>query len=197
MTISESLGLSGPYRAPGPLPPFDHCGYEVALQMVIASLKAGRYAATHQQWDTFRRLWTAYSNQVRSSRIANQMWFSLADGNGSSYNQLLVKPCGSLWFQRFMAGCRKRMGQDWRPNRAISIPLMDELLTAVETRVKDCITLDKQEKWLLTGGYFCIWYVFSPRSPEGLMVDLEGLYEFNPPGCCQAPLITTTTSGYV
>ena len=82
-----------------------------------------------------------------------------------------------------MAGCRKRMGQDWRPNRAISNALlMIELLTAVETRVKDCITLDEHERWLLAGGYFCICYVLSLRSPEGLMVDLEGLFEFNPPG---------------
>ena len=150
--------------------------------MVVASFKAGRYAATHRQWDTIRRLRTAYSNQVRSSRIANQMCFSLADGKGLSYNRLSVEPCGSLWFQRFMAGCCKRMGQDWRPNRAISNALMIELLTAVETRVKDCITLDEQEKWLLAGGYFCICYVFSLRSPEGLMVDLEGLFEFNLPG---------------
>jgi hypothetical protein len=80
-----------------------------------------------------------------------------------------------------MAGCRKRMGQDWRPNRAISNPLMNELLTGVETKVKDCLTLDEQEKWLLAGGYFCICYVLSLRSPEGLMVDLEGLYRFNRP----------------
>ena len=182
LAISERLGLTGPYLAPGPLPPFDHCGYEVALQMVVALLKAGRYASSHKRWDTIRGLRSAYSNQVRSSRIANQMCLSLADGKGASYNHLSVEPCGSLWFQRFMTGCRKRMGQDWRPNRAISNPLMNELLTGVETKVKDCLTLDEQERWLLAGGYFCICYDLSLRSPGGLMVDLEGLHQFNPPG---------------
>ena len=181
LALSARIGLTGPYLAPGPLPSFDHCGYEVALQMVVASLEVRRYATTHKQWNTIRRLRSAYSNQIRSSRIANQMCLALADGKGSTYNRLSVEPCGSLWFQRFLSGCRKRMGQDWRPNRAISNQLMNELLVGVETKVKDCITLDEQEKWLLAGGYFCICYVLSLRGPEGLMVDLEGLIEFNPP----------------
>jgi hypothetical protein len=29
---SAEFGLSGPYLSTGPLPEYDHCGYEVALQ---------------------------------------------------------------------------------------------------------------------------------------------------------------------
>jgi hypothetical protein len=38
--------------------------------------------------------------------------------------ELLLTRAGSLWFQRFMLGCKKRMGQDWRPNQAISAELV-------------------------------------------------------------------------
>jgi hypothetical protein len=29
------VGLLGPYKAEGPLPEEDHCGYEVAIEMVL------------------------------------------------------------------------------------------------------------------------------------------------------------------
>jgi hypothetical protein len=34
---SKLLGLTGPYLATGPLPYYDHCGYEVALQLLTDS----------------------------------------------------------------------------------------------------------------------------------------------------------------
>ena len=47
-----------------------------------------------------------------------------------------VGPCG-FKFQRFMTGCRRRMGQDWRPNRTISMEIMGKLLKQVEENVED------------------------------------------------------------
>ena len=179
LRISRSLGLSGPYLNPGPLPLTDHCGYEVALQMVAASLEAGRYSETHKQWDTIRKLRSSYSNQVRASRAANSHTLSLADDKGTSYQRIALDPCGSLWFQRFMLGCKKRMGQDWRPNQAISVNLVHELLANCERRAMEASEVrETQHKWVMAGGYFCICYVLSLRSPEGLMADLEGLVHY-------------------
>jgi hypothetical protein len=41
LVVSRSLSLEGPYYPPGNRPEYDHCGYEVALQMVSASLEKG------------------------------------------------------------------------------------------------------------------------------------------------------------
>jgi hypothetical protein len=49
-------------------------------------------------------------------------------------NRIALDPCGSLWFQRFLLGCKKRMGQDWRPNQAIGVNLMHQLLENCEMR---------------------------------------------------------------
>lgn len=179
LRISSSLGLSGPYLSPGPLPLNDHCGYEVALQMVASSLEPGRYSESHKQWDTIRKLRSSYSNQVRASRAANAHTLSLADDKGTSYQRIALDPCGSLWFQRFMLGCKKRMGQDWRPNQAISAELVHELLANCERRATEAAgVLATQHKWVMAGGYFCICFVLSLRSPEGLMADLEGLVHY-------------------
>jgi hypothetical protein len=72
---SKLLGLTGPYSAIGPLPYYDHCGYEVALQLLTDSRERGSYQLTHKQFDTIRNLRLAYSNQVRSSaQVAAIQW---------------------------------------------------------------------------------------------------------------------------
>jgi hypothetical protein len=179
--VSSSIndfGLpSGPCVDPGPFPNFDHCGYQVAMQMVAASLQEGRYSASHKQWDTVRRIRSVFSNQVKASALSNAYPLSLTDGKGSSFQRITQDPCGSLWFQRFTEGCRKRMGQDWRPNRAISVTLMTDLLKGVEQRATDASDANERFKWLMAGAYFCFCFVVSLRSPEGLLCDLEGVLE--------------------
>ena len=94
------------------------------------------------------------------------------------YDRISSEPCGSIWFHRFSAGCRRRMGQDWRPNRAISCLLMTKLLTLAETKIRQSSNSKEREKWVTAGSYFCFCYVLSLRSPEGLMVDLPGLIQY-------------------
>jgi hypothetical protein len=54
---------------------------------------------------------------------------------------------------------------------------MHELLRRTEYRARQATTGLDRQKWVLAGGYFCICFVLSLRSPEGLMADLEGLIE--------------------
>ena len=173
---SESIGLSGPYYPPGPLPSHDHCGYEVALQAVLSLLEKGSYSSSHKQWDTIRKLRSAYSNQMRASAISNFSALSMADNKGS-YSRLAPDPCGSLWFQRFMEGCKSRMGQDSRPNRALSSELMLELLSRVERKAVSAPSDSNRHRWVMAGAYFCFSYVLSLRGSEGLLTDLEGMEE--------------------
>jgi hypothetical protein len=46
LRISQSMGMKGPYKNPDPLPAYDHCGYEIAIQIVVASLGKGRRCTT-------------------------------------------------------------------------------------------------------------------------------------------------------
>lgn len=147
------------------------------MLMVVASRGKGKYSGSHKQWDTIRKIRSTYSNQVRAAAISNFQSLSLADNQGSSYQRLAPDPCGSLWFQRFMAGCKKRMGQDWRPNRATSVELMAELLRAAELKAMACPDAAARNKWVMAGGYFCVCFVLSLRSTEGLLADLEGMLE--------------------
>ena len=83
LKFSQSLGPSGPYTQVGHLPPYDHCGYEVACQMLLHSLKPGRNDPNYTQWDTIRKLRTCFSNQVRASCQANISTLAINDNMGN------------------------------------------------------------------------------------------------------------------
>ena len=178
IALSASLGFEPPYEPPGPLPSHDHCGYKVAILMVAKSTRPGRHSESYVQWDTIRKYRSTVSNQSRASRVSNCTTWSMTDYKGSGYDRLTTEACGSLWFHRFSIGCRKRMGQDWRPNRAISTPLMVKLLTLVEARIRSSGEIGVRAKWVMAGAYFCFCYVVSLRSSEGLMVDVAGMREY-------------------
>ena len=178
ISLSESLGFEAPYDPPGPLPAFDHCGYKVAVLMVAKSLVPGRHSGSHSQWDTIRKFKSTHSNQSRSGKTANSLSLTLTDAKGGGLDRFSTEVCGSLWFQRFSLGCRRRMGQDWRPNRAISTTLVVKLLARVEEKIRLSTSSQSRLSLVMGGAYFCFCYVVSLRSPEGLMVDVPGLNEF-------------------
>ena len=74
------------------------------------------------------------------------------------------------------------MGQDWRPNQAISIELVHQLLAKSEGKARKATDGIMRERWILVGANFCFCFVLSLRSPEGLMADLEGLIKFHDEG---------------
>jgi len=178
LMLSKLVGIEPLIPSPGPLPPFDHCGYTVAINMLLKSRMAGKYHSDHQQWDTLRKLRTAYGNAVRASAEANASVTSVSDGEGKNYQRLSDDPCASLWFMRFLSGCKRRMGQDWRPDRAMTPQLMQHLLARVENRIMnlqgDANKVDRL-RWIFSGTYFAVSYVISLRGPEGLLLELEGL----------------------
>ena len=53
------------------------------------------------------------------------------------YTKLVNDKCGSLWFQRFMTGCQNRMGATWKPNMAMSIKLLLNVLAKAEERAME------------------------------------------------------------
>ena len=70
------------------------------------------------------------------------------------------------------------MGQDWRPNRALSNDLIHRILSLTESRILSLACKTDREEWVSAGARFYFCYVLSLRSPEGLMVDRPGMIEF-------------------
>ena len=183
LTISPTFGSDGPYEEPGLFPLHDLCGYEVACQLVADSRGKGLYHDDHKQFDTVRVFRTAYHNQAACSALNSGSILSLGNEKGE-YQRFAREATASVWYQRFSQGCKKRMGQDWRPNRAISNERVHRLLAVCEERYKSSDMCDTASDWIIAGTYFATGYVCSLRGPEGLLVDLEELpgmiYQTNP-----------------
>ncbi|KAL7555442.1 hypothetical protein ACA910_001207 [Epithemia clementina (nom. ined.)] len=128
--------MFGPFITSGAFPAYDHCVYQAAFLMLDSSLDSGKYATSHQQFDTIRQLRTTYSNFVRAtlSSGVNGGALVLGDYDGKHYSRLEEDECGLLWFERFIEWCKQCMGQDWQPDQAITPDLLSKALTKLELK---------------------------------------------------------------
>ena len=189
--LSASLGLDPPYLEPAPLPSFDHCSYGVAIQMLLASQEPGRHSSVYKQFDTIRRFKTGYGNQIRASGQANAEVTAIGDADGKSYQRVCSDPCASIWFGRFVTGCRRRMGQDWRPDEAVSPRLVKALMRLLEDKVAGARDDEESGHWVTARALFVILYVFSLRGNEGLLTDLKGIRDEYTAGRSHDPSYST------
>jgi hypothetical protein len=67
------------------------------------------------------------------------------------------------------------MGQDWRPNKAISVELVILALQLAELRSQEAPSLYEKNRWLVFHTYVTVCYVVSLRGCEGFLLDLAGL----------------------
>jgi hypothetical protein len=109
VSLSNLVGLQGSCVHDRPYPDHDHCGYEVAINMLLMSRRPGRNSKSHLQFDTIRKLQSAYGNQVRSSPQSTRTVMALGNQKGR-YLRFATNPCALMWFYQFLEGCRYRMG---------------------------------------------------------------------------------------
>ena len=124
---SKLVGLEGAYEDTGTYDLTNHCGYEIASNILLHSRRPGKHSNVYTQFGAIRKLRSAYGNQVRASASANAAPYVMVDEKGI-YKRLVVDKCGSLWFSCFMVGLQKRMGQIWKPNKALSVKQLIGLL---------------------------------------------------------------------
>eukprot|EP00978_Attheya_sp_CCMP212_P019158 scaffold53352_cov57-Attheya_sp.AAC.1 len=153
LAYSATVGLPGPYMHDGPLPDYDHCGYEVAIQMLLYSRSRGNHFSDYMiQFDSIRKFRSAYGNFLPAAPQANRVPISLGDQTGR-YQLFSTDPCGSLWFARFMSGTKYRMGQDWRPNDAMSMDLLHAVINAATLRAQDASRERERHRWIVFRAY--------------------------------------------
>jgi hypothetical protein len=99
---------------------------------------------------------------------------ALGDQKGR-YLRFATDPCASLWFHRFLEGCRYQIGQEWRPNQAMSIPLLVATLKTIEDKMQSTPASRKVNRWTVVHAFISMTYVVSLRGPEGFLLDLDGL----------------------
>jgi hypothetical protein len=125
--IEQEVGLNNTLPDMGPFPLEDTWGMSVAVGMLYRSLDAGMYRDTLQFAST-RKLRSAFSNLWGSSIHTMTRGVMAKD----TIKTFVTKcPTYSLWFERFVKGMHSRMGDDRRPDAAISTEVMHALMKRI------------------------------------------------------------------
>jgi len=124
------VGLTPSFPPLGPYPVADSFGFSVAIAMVVKSLEPGKYAS-HQQFETIRKLHAAYSNVFMAS-LAGTGSLRTVGGDRAKYF-LTDSPTQSLFFERFSRGCLCRMGQVVWQDWSIPLTVMPALLEVLQS----------------------------------------------------------------
>ena len=70
------------------------------------------------------------------------------------------------------------MGQDWRPNRALSTKLLLKISSKANEKSRINDYKSERHMWLVFLVYAMVCYVTSLRGVEGVLLDLDGLIRY-------------------
>jgi hypothetical protein len=83
-----------------------------------------------------------------------------------NYQRFFMDPCGSFWFYRFMKGMKSPMGQDWHPNKGMSVDLHLQVLEEVEMRITGAaMTPQDLNQWIVFHTYVVVSYMLFVERP--------------------------------
>jgi hypothetical protein len=159
----------------GPFPLKDDFGMLVAIAVLDRSLDPGNYE-DYVQFETFRRARSAVTNGSQAGV------FGLTSSVGAyEKTKLWISgvPTHSFWFSRFMTGVHKRVGDERRQDRAITIDVLhavDKILELEWRRVKVNLNanLRTARKIAEMGVWFVCGYCLGIRGEEMGLIEFAG-----------------------
>lgn len=151
---ARQLGLDSSSILPpmGPFPIRDDHGMGAAVCILMRTLDAGRNEATIQ-FATAMKMKSSYANVWRAS---------LKGSDGAVVTRDLIKmfhstcPTHCDWFDRFSKGLHERMGDLTKPDLAISIELMHQLMANYERRWVMAGSDREHQRTVLFPALFCV-----------------------------------------
>ena len=152
----------------GPYPVEDRFGMSVATITLSRSLDAGRNAQ-HLQFNTARRIRSAYSNNWNASLHTLEVGV-MQEGQ----NKLMTTDCPvyHYWYTRMMKGMHERMGDLIVQDQAISRELQLALMELIEDKLD--AEPENRVRWIEVGTYVMILWLGALRGNEAMMSSLDG-----------------------
>jgi hypothetical protein len=169
--IVGQLGLSPAVEPMGPFPIHDSVGMKLAVAMLVRSLDPGK-TEQYVQFGTVRTLRSAYSNMYHASKEHLGGVSVLTGGS----RKLVTTNCPSngFWFDRFMVGYYKRVGQLLVQDMAISIEVILAVQDYLEAQWNLTRTDAEKRSVSEMGVIFVICFCLGLRGEEMLMIDIAG-----------------------
>ena len=168
--LSEELGLRPSKVVLGPWEVGDQQGMQVAIELLRASQGVGRNDAAYLQFDSIRKIRSAYANAYEASPLGmNNMRFK--GGRGQAFN-ITRSPTDSVFFQMFMKGCEKRMGRLVKQELGLAIDVLLMILSELENELFQVETSpNRRRDIVISGAAFACLYGGALRGGEILLTE--------------------------
>jgi hypothetical protein len=174
LRIAASLGFRDRLFTPlGPFPLEDTFGTRAAVVMLEVSLNPGKNDDT-VQYGTVRKFRSAFSNVFRASKEGQQGSVMMKDTVKMSISTC---PTDGLFFEKFTKGCHKRMGDIVKPDRALSVETLVQILHELEVDWGKTMTDLARWELALEGCFYVISFTCALRGEEVPLTNLAGIRE--------------------
>lgn len=174
LRIASSLGFRDKLFTPlGPYPLKDTFGMRSAVIMLEVSLNPGINDDT-VQYGTVRKFRSAYSNIHKASSEGQQGSVMMKDTAKMS-----VSTCSTdgPFFEKFTKGCHKRMGDIVKPDRALAVEILAEILNLMEVEWGSAMADKDRWELALEGCFYVISFACALRGEEVPLTNITGIRE--------------------
>jgi hypothetical protein len=174
-SIGESVGMQGVSPPLGPYSTDDTMGMGLAVCILIRTLDPGRTEELIQ-FSTARYLRSVYSNIYHASS-QHQRGMGVMAHNTS---KIWVTECPSYgyWFERFMRGVHKRMGEEVRSDYALSIRVLHKVLWHLERQWSEARTIETRKEVVEIAIFIVAGYYLALRGEEVVKMDIAGFLTY-------------------
>jgi hypothetical protein len=147
----------------------DECMMALAAVMIYRSLDPGKNDQ-FVQFNTVPAMRAAAGNYWKASALREEISILM---RGQTKLTSSSSPTNGIWFENFMMGFHKRVGDVCRPDKAISIELMVAVMSRFEEKWKEAKGNKlKEQKVIFPALFALVAYVASRRGEEVPLMDL-------------------------
>ena len=174
LSASSELNFPPPFQPLGPWPVKDEWGFRLAISIMRASLNPGRNSSSYSQYDSVRKIASAYSNHFEASvKGADETWVMRSDYKNSFFTACQTR---SEFFVRFKEGLKSRMGREVKGDLALDYRILHKILFRLKKEVLDHSTsLERRRDVAAFGAFYTLSFTLALRGNETKMMDLGGL----------------------
>jgi hypothetical protein len=171
-SIAASLGIKDKLFKPmGPFPLEDSFGMDAAIVMLQSSLRPGRNDK-FVQFGTVQKFRSSFANIYHASVQGLQSTVMAKDTR-----KMTVTKCPTYgeFFERFVRGLHKRMGEIVKPDRALSLEVLKLIFCVLEEDWNEAITREERYALAMEGSFYIIAYCCALHGEEVPLADLYGI----------------------
>jgi hypothetical protein len=173
--IGDTVGILAVSPPMGPYSTEDTFGMGLAVCILLRTLDPGKTEALIQ-FSTARYLRSVYSNVYHAS-ACQQTGLTVMAQNTS---KIWVTNCPSYgyWFERFMRGVHKRMGEEVRSDHALSVKVLHKILGHLDRDWLGARTIEVRKEIVEIAFFLVAGFCLGLRGEEVVKLDISGFLTY-------------------